>query len=122
MRSHHLDLGRVVLERGADLAAFELVVFVATHAERRAELVERAIQIPGAAAQRERVAARRELQDAALDHRNPVFRVVVSVAAAEVPARACPRESDACRIRCVTGSWTLRPQAFQRHPTGVLRR
>ena len=44
MRAHHLDLGGVVRERGADLVALELVVLVAAHGERRAIRVDRAAQ------------------------------------------------------------------------------
>ena len=69
-------------------------MLVAAHGERGSIGVDRPTQSLRAAAQRERVTSRRQLHLTFFDDRNSVFRVVVSVAPAEVALRAGPRQAD----------------------------
>ncbi len=93
VRPHQLDIGGVVRERRADLVTLKFIVLIEPHTERGPDTVENALERLGAAPQRDGVPPRRELETALLDDRNAVLRVVVPVAAADVPARARPAQS-----------------------------
>ena len=104
VRAHHLDLGGVVGERGADLVALELVVLVATNRERRTIRVERAVE----ALRRRRAARTRGAAASAAPDllRRPECRTSCR------HSRSCRRSSPSrrsttgrrCRTRCATAS------------------
>jgi hypothetical protein len=94
MRTHHLDLGCVVLEVRADLFALELVVLVSPHGHSGAKRFERASQALRAGPKRQRVAPGRQLERPPFDDGDAVFRVIVAIAGADVRFFACPSRTN----------------------------
>ena len=97
-----------------DLFALELVVLVAPMRNRGAKRLERPVEPLGARAERQRVTPRRQLQNAAFDDRNAVFRVVVAVAAAGVALLAGPCQRQPLRSRSATASSDTAPSGVSK--------
>ena len=105
-----LQFGRVVRERRRDDFAVELVVLVAADAERPADHVEPAAHVPPLAAKVEHLTPRIEVGLSFFDKRNPVVRLIVRIAAAEVPVRGRvgePHFGESCPVERV-GNIALR--------------
>ena len=110
----------LLLKVRADLLTLELVVLVAPDGDRGAKRFERAGQPLGAGAKCQRMTPRRQLQRAAFDDRNAVFRVVVAVARADVRLLAGPSRADvrerAARVRVQHLALAASAKSSERRP------
>src|SRR6185436_6473509 len=100
VRQQHFALDRVVVERRPHRVALELVVLVVPDTERGAIRLQPAVEILPAGARADRMTMGCQF-DLAFDNGNPILRIVVAVADAEIVLLAGPRYADLrqCRPR-----------------------
>src|SRR5688572_5402488 len=90
MRQQYFGLGGIIVERGADLAAVQLRMLVAAHAEGGAIRLQQAGALRGAGTDAERVPPRRQRDQAFFDDGNAVPGVVVAVTRSDIGVLAGP--------------------------------